>query len=465
MAPPLTLPLRAIALAAAVTVVFFSYAWVRLSTLESSAFDLAYFDQVVWNGFQGHGFTSSFAPYPFFGQHFSPALAAFVPFYAIHPSPLWLLGGQSLALGFAMVPLFLLARMWLGEKSALIACLAYAAQLFVLRAANYDFHTEALGVPFVFWAVLGAVRASRAGDITLILAGVAPLLFKEDGALVSLGIGFLALAVFRRRAGLILMAVALVYGLVVTTVVMPAIRGGQPGDLIGRYSYLGSSASGVLMGLVEHPGAALQHLLSPGPLMAVALLLGGVAFLPLARPLAFSAAMPALLLALLSQKWQQETLLDQYGLQSGPLIFIAALIGWARILPLLRRALSHVRLMWLTPERALRGALVVSTLTVLSMAAPTFAIGSWRGGLDAQSLASQVPPEASVDASSDLLPMLAERDSIGLLPSHQREWVAVDAATDSSVLAALSSDGYVLTGRWGKLSLWHRLTPAAISRV
>ena len=365
--------------------------------------DLAYFDQVVWNAAQGHGFVSSFAPYPFFGQHFSPALGLLVPFYWIHPSPLWLLGAQSLALGTAVVPLYLLARTWLDHSSSMVACVAYAAQLFVLRAVGYDFHTEALAVPFVFLAVLGAARASGTGDGVLLLSGVAPMLCKEDGALVSLGIGFLAWAVLRRRAGLALMATSVVYGVVVTTLVMPAIRGGQPGDLIDRYAYLGSSVPGVLLGLVTHPQVALLHVFSPGPLIAVAVMLEGVAFLPLARPLAAVAALPALMLELLSSHVPQSTLLDQYGLQPGPLLFVAALLGWVRISPRLKAS----------P----RAVLLAGTVMALVVAGQAPALGSWDKGVAARTLANEVPPDASVSASSDLATMLAERETIRVLPS------------------------------------------------
>ena len=347
-----------------------------------------------------------------------------------------------------MVTSFVLARTWLDETSALIVCVAFGLQLFVLRAVNYDFHTEVLAVPFVFWAVLGAVRASRAGDLTLVLAGIAPMLCKEDGALVSLGIGFLGWVIFRRRAGGILMALALVYGLVVTVVVMPAIRGGQPGDLIGRYSYLGTSVPRILLGLIERPELAFQHILSPGPLFAVALMLGGVAFLPVARPMVAIAAVPALLFALLSQKWQQSTLLDQYGVQVGPLIIVGAVLGWARLQELRRRAsTAHI----------LRVGLAASTLLALAIATPALGLGSWNAGQSAQSLAGLIPPTASVDASSDLLPLLSGRETIGVLPTHLHDWIAIDGSTsDAAIAAQLPNDGYTMVERWGKLSLWHR---------
>ena len=311
------------------------------------------------------------------------------------------------------MPLYLFARTWLDHGSSMVACVAYAAQLFVLRAVGYDFHTEALAVPFVFVAVLGAARASATGDSVLLLSGLAPLLGKEDGALVSLGIGFLAWAVLRRRAGLALMATSVVYGLVITTLVMPAIRGGRPGDLIDRYAYLGASVPGVLLGLTTHPQIALLHVLRPGPLVAVALMLGGVAFLPLARPVAAVAALPSLMLELLSSHVSQSSLLDQYGLQAGPLLFVAALLGWVRIAPRLK----------VSP----RAVIVGGTVLALGVAGQLPAFGSWDNGAAARMLASEVPPNASVGASSDLATMLAERDSIVALPSSRAGWLAVDA--------------------------------------
>ena len=272
------------------------------------------------------------------------------------------------------------------------------------------------------------------------------MLCKEDGALVSIGIGFLAWAVMHRRAGLILMATSVVYGAVVTTLVMPAIRGGQPGDLINRYTYLGSSVPGVLLGLVTHPQLALLHIFSPGPLVAAVVLLGGLAFLPLAKPLAAAAALPALALELLSSHVSQSTLLDQYGLQPGPLLFIAALLGWARIAPRFKAS-----------PRAL---LLAGTAFALVVAGQMPALGSWSRGVAAQTLAREVPPDAAVAASSGFATMLAERDRVGVLPASDAEWLAVDESAETSeFVSGLSSRGYVLVDRRAELSLWHHPPP------
>ncbi|MEA2670540.1 MAG: hypothetical protein QOG45_760, partial [Chloroflexota bacterium] len=194
--------------------VLLAVAALRWATFHSTAYDLAFFDQVVWNASAGHGLRSSFVDYGFLGQHFEPALLVLVPLYRLHPSPLWLLGAQSLALGLAVVPLWALAREWLAtRRAALVAGIAYLLQVGLARAAGFDFHTEALAVPFVFLALLGAARGSTP---LLLLAGSVPLLCKEDGALVTIGIGVLALAVHRRRAGLGLAAGGLAAGALVT---------------------------------------------------------------------------------------------------------------------------------------------------------------------------------------------------------------------------------------------------------
>jgi len=102
-------------------------------------------------------------------------------------------------------------------------------------------------------------------------------------------------------------------------------------------------------------------------------------------------------------------------------------------------------------------ALLASTLAALALAAPAPALGSLAKGQAAASLANALPPDASVDASNDLLPMLAERDSIGLLPARGRDWIAVDESMESTeFVAELGSQGYVLVRRSGELSLWRR---------
>jgi uncharacterized membrane protein len=55
--------------------------------------DLANYDQAIWNTTQGRPFASTLIEHAdnWFGDHFAPVVALFVPLYMIWPTPSWLL--------------------------------------------------------------------------------------------------------------------------------------------------------------------------------------------------------------------------------------------------------------------------------------------------------------------------------------------------------------------------------------
>lgn len=441
--------------ATAASGLFFAIAWLRFATYHSTAYDLAFFDQVVWNGAQGHGLRSSFLAYNFLGQHFEPALYLFVPLYRLHATPLWLLGAQSLALGGAVVPLWALARSWLGDGARpAIVCIAYVLQLGIARAAGFDFHTEALAVPFVFLALLAAARDDTR---MLLLAGVVPMLCKEDGALVTLGIAVFALLMQRRRAALILGGIALAGGAVTVLAVMPHLRDGAASDLVARYAYLGGSPITVLEHLVTQPGTWLGHLFAApaGPALLIAL--AAVGFLPLLRPTALLACLPALLLPLLAADQYQGGLRLHYAVQATPLLLAAAMLGWRRITQPL-----------IAPVVLLGGALATwlafSPLPGGHGQDAVDLTGVDRGArIDA--LLARIPATATVAATGTLLTHLAERPLIAEFPARRTtDWVAIETDTNVSrqsraagyddAIATLPARGYVRVAAGDGVTLW-----------
>ncbi len=439
--------------------VLLAVAALRWATFHSTAYDLAFFDQVVWNASAGNGLRSSFLDYNFFGQHLEPALLLLVPLYRLHPGPLWLLGAQSLALGLAVVPLWALAREWLvTRRAAVAAVVAYLLQVGLARAAGFDFHTEALAVPFVFLALLGAARGSTP---LLLLAGAVPLLCKEDGALVTIGVGLLATAVHRRRAGLVLAGGGLAAGALATLVLMPRLRGGAPGDLIDRYRYIGATPGAVVAHLVTSPQTWLGHLLSAPAGPALLLALAGAGLLPLLRPAALAACLLPLLLALLAADPFQGGLRLHYGLPAVPLLVAAALVGW--------RSPRGRRLGAAAPALLVGGA----AATWLLAAPLPWGPGPDRvelGGLDRAAAAGaalgRIPAGAPVAATGSLLTHLADRPVVFELPSGVGvAWVAVDgtgvlgsqsrAAGYDAAVAALPRRGYRRVAGGGGVTVWH----------
>src|SRR5262245_34315143 len=61
--------------------------------------DTGIYSNVLWNLVRGNWFYSDVLNRNHLGEHFSPIIAVFAPFFLIYPSPLWLLAAQGLAVG------------------------------------------------------------------------------------------------------------------------------------------------------------------------------------------------------------------------------------------------------------------------------------------------------------------------------------------------------------------------------
>ncbi len=103
--------------------------------LNSHAFDLAVFDQVLWNTAQGRPFASSIMDTVtnLLGNHFSPIILALTPLGWVGDAR-GLLVIQALTLTGASIPIYLIARDRFGPQIALLwgaAYLIYPPTLYV----------------------------------------------------------------------------------------------------------------------------------------------------------------------------------------------------------------------------------------------------------------------------------------------------------------------------------------------
>ena len=126
----------------------------RHLALETRAFDLGIFAQAVWNTLQGDWFFSSIKEnINLMGDHVSPILILTVPFYAIWPDPRTLILLQALAAASSLIPLALIARDKLEDRSLVLIFLLMFFFYSPMRAALHeDFHPEVLAEPFLWWA-------------------------------------------------------------------------------------------------------------------------------------------------------------------------------------------------------------------------------------------------------------------------------------------------------------------------
>lgn len=312
--------------ASGAALVFAGFALQRHAHYESTAYDLGFFDQLIWNTAHGRWFESSFTDYSFLGQHFQPVLLAFAALYRAGAGPEALLAVQSAAVALAAVPLFEVVRRLTGDRVAgLLVALAYLFSARLHAALDFDLHPELFALPLAFtaFALLVAGRARLAG-----LALLPTLLLKEDMALLVAAVGLVFVLRGERRVGGALVAVGGAWLVLVVGVLMPAFRGGVESDLLARYGYLelGASASA----LVRAVPRALEQIAGP-PALGVLALHAESAFLGLLSPAGMLAAAPVTFANALSEHRQQARLELHYVTLPLALTWVAAALGLERL--------------------------------------------------------------------------------------------------------------------------------------
>ncbi len=242
---------------------FFSfYGYVRHSNYLTSIVDLGVFDQAVWGFLNDAPFLNTIlfdAMANWLGVHFNLILALFVPFYAIHPTALWLVFAQAIALPLAAIPLFYIAKGIF--KSEFIACLwaiIYMCNPFILNAASWDFHAVTLAVPMI---AFGYYAFENKKFRLLLVSCLLILLCKEHFGLLVVGFGLLW--AFRHREvkpALFLVLLGVTCFALIVGVLMPMLS--PTGGLLmistqevqlNRYGWLGNSAGEVSLRIISNP--------------------------------------------------------------------------------------------------------------------------------------------------------------------------------------------------------------------
>jgi len=315
-----------------------AYGWLSIERhrrFNSTGYDLAIKEQVVWNTAHGRFFASSVEVDNAFEDHFQPLIAAFVLPYMLVPRPELLLVVQTVGLALGALPLYRLARRGL-ESEAL--GLAFSAAYLLCPALGFvnrfDFHPEALAIP-AFIAAFEALDRDdlRSTSMWLLVA----LLGKENLGFSVATFALYAVLVRRKtRFGLGWLAIGLTVSVVVSFCLIPALRGG-PSDTAARYAWLGQNPLEMLLTIVSHPAPVWRKVANSVTALYVLQLLLPTALLALLGLPELLIAVPGLALNLLAEHFCQPTIYCQYTVPLVPFVLIAATTGLARLRGLLPR--------------------------------------------------------------------------------------------------------------------------------
>ena len=405
-------PAARVALLAAIgTYVFLFTKWTVRNhyAYGTAGFDLGIFDQGLW-------LLSRFKE-PFvtvmgtnlFGDHTSFILIPLIPLYWIWPSAYTLLVVQSLALGLAAIPAFLLARWVLrDERLALCVAVAYLLQPAVAYINLEQFHPDSFEVPF---ALLTLYFMARGRWKLFVGCVVALLLVKEDVALLTLPLGVYVAVRYNRWVGALTATLSLGYFILAVWVILPALN--QVGTLDAWRIPFGGFG-GLVKASFTHPWDVIKMALGPGRPLYLAQLLLPLALLPLGSALVLTAVAP-LLSNLLSTFSYQHEIGYHYSTLIVPVLVASTAFA-------VRRAPRGV------VRIALAGVLVVASLwgayywgpSPWSRRPAVLAHEPYPPADEFRAATALIPPDAHLAAFYRFVPHLAHREQIYDFPTPWR---------------------------------------------
>jgi uncharacterized membrane protein len=334
----LSKPQRALVIIVAAYVLFLFY-------LAKRCFDLfgydsggtAVFNNMMWWTIHGKPFfisalTTAEATKPVSNLAIHAALfwVFLVPIYWLLPGVYTLLFLQSLALGMAAVPMYLIARRVLQNEAAAVL----AATAFILMPPIVSQNVNQIQEPsflpvvllFAFYYFIERKFAQ------FMLCAVLACLNREN---VPLAVGMFGLWALGERRDwkwvVSPMAWGAAYFWFVTSVVMPQFREGQPWHVTDQFAYLGSSVGEIIWNAATKPGLVMRQLFAAPQIQYFVLLIQPMAWvLPFLHPAAV-VALPDLAINLLSENSALRVIGWHYNLLTGSALFVGAIYGVRRV--------------------------------------------------------------------------------------------------------------------------------------
>lgn len=388
--------------------------------IQTSAFDLGIFDNLMYNTIKGRFFESPvmFGPghHNSLSTHAEYLMVLFAPIYALAPRAETLLLIQAVLLGAAVIPLYLFARTMLTAWPSVVLVLGYLLFAPLHGAQFYDFHWLPLGVFFYFWLFYAIASRKRWLTILMVLMLFA---LREDIAVGLACLGtFLFVSGIRVNLGITLATTAVVWFVINKFVIMPWAGPWWFDSMYNELFADGKSGYGnVVKTLISNPFYAFSTFVR-GPKLAYALhMLAPLAFLPLRRLAFLLLLIPGSVFTLMTTGyWPTLAISFQYTTHWVPFLFACA----AMSLFLIReREDGRVRMI------AVTGALAVALLSHSYNFGAILQQESFTGGFgkvsfelsdaqreryrDMRSVADKIPIEASVVATETLNPHISAR--------------------------------------------------------
>jgi len=325
----------AISVVAAAAVAFTAYIGhytvLRHRLIQSTAFDLGIYDNLMFNVIHGRFFKSPvlFGPgkFSYIAGHAEYVMVLFAPLYALKPDAETLLWLQAAILGGAAIPLYLFARQFVTRGPALLISLAYLMFAPLHGPSFYDFHWLPVAIFFHFWLYYAIATRKTWLSVLMVLVLFAT---REDIAvgLTMLGV-FLFVTGARVRFGLALTAASALWFGVNKFIIMPHAGTWWFENIYSELFADGKSTYGsVILTLVSNPVFALTTFIRENKLAYGFHMVAPLAFLPLRKPAFVLLLIPGAFFTLLTTAyWPTVSIAFQYTSHWIPYLFLTVVLG------------------------------------------------------------------------------------------------------------------------------------------
>lgn len=452
------------------------FSLLRHYQMRTQAYDLAIFDNMMWQLAHGGGFAST----PAFGpegnhlhRHTTLGAPLLVPLYMLWPRSETLLILQAAFAASTPLPIYLLARRVLGSPwIGFLLALSYALYAPTHGGTFYDFHFLTLAAPLFAWVFfLLFTEHTKA----LVAMTALTLLWREDtGAVLTFGgVVVWLFGVHPRRTIRFTIACA-VYFALVKFVLMPL--GDSHSSFSNYYADLKAPGTRGFAGIIEtaltNPTYVFGELVERGRLIYLLQLFVPLLFYPLRDRIAWIALVPAAGFTLLASRSPLYEIYFQYVAYWAPAGFLGLVVALHRRFAIVGRS----KAIWANVAAVLLATFLASFLFGSIFHSPTM-----RGGFsklhyewtekDARrlsafrELAAQVPADASVALTGNEVPHMSNRrDAYSLGEGHfDADYLLVrdTALRGKSTHAnhfrtAIRSGRYKRIGKSRPFSLWQR---------
>lgn len=421
-----------------------------------SSYDQGIFNQVFWNGTHGNLFQSTLssqlstnvvhsgeAPdvgYHRLGQHFTPALLLWLPIYYVFPFPATLTILQVSFVTAAGLVLYNLARIYLEPEISSLLTLSFYGANAILGPTMGNFH-DISQIPLFVFSLLLALE--KRWWWLFALLGICILAVREDSGITLFGIGvYLILSRRYPKLGLGVCLASFLYVLALTNLIMPLFSD----DISKRFMLenFGQYAQGdqastweIAVNMITNPGNLLQEMFTPIG-STTKYLLGQwlpLAFVPVFSPTSWAIAIFPLAKLFLSQGDLVLSISIRYAMSVTPGLFYGSILWWSGqgfgnidkppSLAKTRQLRPKFKSFWLVciglslmftvtsnPSQTLYFLIPDSIQPKVYISVPE----QWQRTKNINSLLAQIPADASVSATSFIIPHLSGRREIIRLP-------------------------------------------------